>query len=163
MRERLCYTHKKRFVDLVRLYTRSGCAAMFSTTMKRDREPWVAIDTAHFNDHPKDHVYVRDAMKGELSSLKKSKWLVELDGADLYDLLRKHLNAFPSSSAAIRVAVLKISRRVLLRCPVVDWEGRDPSYVWRQAAGGNLQQIPAESVIAKCRALVKQENWDMQQ
>lgn len=123
-------------------------------------EPWAAMDRSYFSAHPGHHFYIRDILPGEIPSLRNSDLLIKLEGTGLYDALRKHLRAFPPRAASIRVTVLKIGRWTHLRCPVLDWEGRDPSCVWRLEANDNLREISAESVIAKCKTLAQQERWD---
>lgn len=125
-----------------------------------NEEPWAAADRAYFTAHPGHVVYVRDIMKGEVPSLKTSKLMIKLEGSGLYDSLRRHLRAFPPGGASIRVAVLKIGRWTYLRVPVLDWKGRDQSLVWREEADDNIRQIPAESVVARCKELIKQDRWD---
>ena len=131
-----------------------------SSSETTQQEPWLARDRAYYVEHPRARMYVRDLLPGEASTLCGSELFLKLEGSGLYEALRKAMRSFSGGEASIRVAVLKIGRWKYLRCPVLDWRGRDKSMVWRLEADNNLREVPAESVIERCRQILAQDRWD---
>ena len=121
--------------------------------------PWVRIDNEYFDAHPEDELFVRDLIPGEKRTFIWTNEYVALEGYDLYDALRRHVKNVPHEGASLRVAVLKIRRRRYMRVPVLDWPGRDRTKLWRIGIGGSLCEIPADSVLARCREK-QQAAWE---